>query len=952
MRRLSVGAMLSVLLATAVLLWGPLSESAVAKSGVTFGFAVDGSGLIVSSALGEDVGHYLEKQLALPVKVRSFATETQLYNWLTRFREVDVAWLSSDFLKNAPAGELNLLSRNLDHYPGLVQGNIVAHQGLNAVLSQQVKDAFLGMHESPAGRELLSNLEVSSFVSPGLWQTSAWEGIVAPRRDHASTPLEEGSALDAAATELQERAIPGQGEGKAEVVVEATGNQTSPLLVDLPETGSSQAVLQKQAVAQEELAPVAPVGVLEKSVQTVVAKESEGPASMPFTPKADQDAPIALVADSLEYNPEEESYEAKGDVVLRQAGVELKSDELLWQSATQDAAAQGAVSLNDSDAEVSGERLQYNMATGQGQVRDGEIFIREGNFHLSGEQIEKHSQTEYSVKQGSFTTCDGEIPDWRFSASEVDVTLGGYARAKNVWFHVKDVPVLYTPYLMFPVKTERESGLLMPSFGYSNNKGTLASLAWYQVIDRNMDATIYLDYLSELGLGKGLEYRYALANQNDGKALYYHVTGFSDTPDLYYLEWEHHGKLPADWRLTADIEYANKKLFFEEFGEVAEDYNRDETVSTLMLRRSWQKINLVGYARYIKDLNDNDFETLQRLPELGLGLARYRLGDSPFYAGLESYATRFWRDKGEDGDRLYLKPSLTAVFKPGSWLEIVPEVALHERLYSADAEDDAVFVPEFSLALATRLVKSFETNLWDIDRLQHSVEPKVIYTYVPNESQGGLPLFDLYDRTERQNDVAYALVNRLVSRSKAADGSSVYRELFNLRLSQSYDIDEERHNRSGEDQPFSDVRIEMDFRPSPEISMDVDSQVPVYGSARFRTLKVGASAKDDRGNAARIQYSYKGDDLSEDEGVANVATDYIQIQLETPILKPVYVRFEERYDFRESRELEKTLGLEYRAKCWSLLMTYRDRFREDGDDDKEFMVTFVLAGLGQDEGLW
>jgi LPS-assembly protein len=695
----------------------------------------------------------------------------------------------------------------------------------------------------------------------------------------------------------------------------------------------------------------------EEALPDVVDKESSV-TSATTSPEIDQQAPVTIAADSLEYNSEEDLYEAEGDVILRQDGVELKAEKVLWQAATQDAAAQGSVQLSDAGTEVSGERLQYNMSTGQGQIRDGRIFIREGNFHLGGEQIEKHGQAEYFVRQGSFTTCDGEVPDWKFSSSEVDVTLGGYARARNVWFHVKDIPVLYTPYIAFPVKTERESGLLTPSFGYSNNKGALVSLAWYQVIDRNMDATVSLDYLSEVGLGKGLEYRYALADQNNGEAFYYHVTGTGETPDLkmpdetedipdlYYLRWEHRGKLPGNWRLMADIEYTDNKLFFEEFGEVAEDYNRDKTVSTLMLGRNWQKLNLVGHARYIKDLETDNDATLQRLPELSLGLARYRLGDTPFYAGLESYATRFSRDEGEDGERLYLKPSLSAVFTPGSWLEIVPQISLYERLYTVDDRDDEMFVPEFSLGLATRLVKNFDVDSWGIERLQHSVEPKVTYTYTPDEFQDDLPLFDLHDRIEalNRNAISYALANRLTARSTASDGSSAYRDVLNLRLSQSYDIDEDRNNRSGENQPFSPVRVELDFWPTSKISMDLDSQVAVYGDTGLQSLTIGSSARDDIGNAVMVNYSYK------DENFAGVATDFVQLQLDTPILKPIYTRFEERYDFRENRELEKVLGLEYRSQCWSLLFTYRNRYREDQEDDQEFMISFVLAGLGQDKG--
>ena len=90
MRSLSVRAILSVLLILTVLLLGPLSELAVAQAGITIGFAVDGSGLVASSERGEELGLYLENQLSIPVKVRSFAAEDQLYNWLFLFREVGV----------------------------------------------------------------------------------------------------------------------------------------------------------------------------------------------------------------------------------------------------------------------------------------------------------------------------------------------------------------------------------------------------------------------------------------------------------------------------------------------------------------------------------------------------------------------------------------------------------------------------------------------------------------------------------------------------------------------------------------------------------------------------------------------------------------------------------------------------------------------------------------------
>ena len=658
----------------------------------------------------------------------------------------------------------------------------------------------------------------------------------------------------------------------------------------------------------------------------------------------DQTSPISLAADSLVYDAEVDSYEARGDVVLRQGDVELTSQELLWQASTQDASARGEVLLQDKDMQLSAELVQYNLATGQGQMRQGEVLVSQDNFHFSGDVIEKQGQADYFVANGSFTTCDGEIPDWKFSAREVDVTLGGYARAKHVFFHVKDVPVLYTPYLFFPVKTERESGFLAPWFGHSSKKGLRASLAWYQVIDRNMDATFYLDYLSKSALGKGLEYRYALARQNNGRALYYHATGIDETPNMYYLEWQHRGDLLAGWRWTADIEYTETQRFFEEFGENPEDYNRDKMVSRLILQRNWQKLNLVGHARYLKDLETDNDGTLQRLPEIGLAQARYRIGETPLSFGLESYATHFWREEGEEGERLYLRPFVTATFKAGPWFEIVPEAALYQRLYHADRGDDSETIPEVSLTLATRLIRNFAVNRWGLDRVRHSIEPEISYTYIGDEDQTTLPLFDLYDRLEERNDITYALVNRLTALSSPAGGTPFNRDLLYLRLSQSYDLDAVGDPETGRDKPFSELHLELDFWPTEKNTLHVESLIPFHGDTRFRNLSIGITAEDFYDHSVTIDYIYRDEDFN------NEATDYVRFQMDTPLLKPVFLRFGERYDLHEGRELEKVFGVEYRARCWSLLVTYRDRYEDETGDDQEVMINFVLAGLGQNEG--
>jgi LPS-assembly protein len=52
---------------------------------------------------------------------------------------------------------------------------------------------------------------------------------------------------------------------------------------------------------------------------------------------------------------------------------------------------------------------------------------------------------------------------------------------KNVAFRTGSVPILFTPYLVWPTKVDRASGLLVPGIGYSNQRGGFLGLSYYWV---------------------------------------------------------------------------------------------------------------------------------------------------------------------------------------------------------------------------------------------------------------------------------------------------------------------------------------------------------------------------------------------------------------------------------------------------------------------------------------
>lgn len=656
-----------------------------------------------------------------------------------------------------------------------------------------------------------------------------------------------------------------------------------------------------------------------------------------------QAEPVSLEAEELSFDQQNGEYQAQGNVFLRRGDQTLATDSLQFNEQTGEARAKGHVRLFDPEAVVSGDALSLNIHEDTGALSNGTIFLPKPNFHVAGSEIEKLGKYQYHVEDGTFTTCDGERPSWKFSARQLDVTVGGYAWARHVFFHIYDVPVLYLPVMGYPVKLERESGFLMPRFGMSDKRGTELSLVYYQVLGRNMDATFYLDVFSRLGIGKGVEYRYFLGHDNEGETKLYHVSGLNGHNDQVAVDWRHMGTLPAQVWLTADVQYVSSRRYFSDFGEVAGEYNRDRAESIVAASRQWGNNNLAGQVKYLRQLNQDDGElpvnddfTLQRLPEVRFDMLRRRFGYTPFYFRLDSSGTYLWQKAGEKVGRMSVRPALSTQFNPGEWLEVGAEIGYRERLYSWNETEKHKGVPDASVRLGTRFGRVYSVGGDLVSKVQHVMQPEVVYAYVPAVYQADLPQLETADFIGRRNTVSYGLVNRLIARLESPEGQVDYHEFLYLRVAQEYDLSPTRHvdllaPQRVEDERWSDLRTELIVRPTRHSYLDLDSRVDTSGSGGLRTFNLEGGVEDLRGNALALRYRYQRDEQK-----------YLGAQVDLAWLKPVYLNYEQRYSFDDSVTLENVLNLEYRAQCWSMYVSWRDR-----RDEQEFTINFALTGIGR-----
>jgi len=210
--------------------------------------------------------------------------------------------------------------------------------------------------------------------------------------------------------------------------------------------------------------------------------------------------PVRIEADRLSYDRESDIYRAEGGVVITFTGGFLKADSVTLNRASGDAWAHGRALLQTDGDTLEGDILEINLDSKTGVARDGRMFFVRNHLFITGSEIEKSGEATYRIKDGTATTCDGPVADWRFTGKEVDVTVDGYGTLKNGTFQIRDTPVAWLPWLMFPAKTTRQTGLLFPYFGYSQEKlGFDTEIPFYWAVSKSADATLYTRYMDKRG---------------------------------------------------------------------------------------------------------------------------------------------------------------------------------------------------------------------------------------------------------------------------------------------------------------------------------------------------------------------------------------------------------------------------------------------------------------------
>jgi LPS-assembly protein len=545
-----------------------------------------------------------------------------------------------------------------------------------------------------------------------------------------------------------------------------------------------------------------------------------------------------------------------GHATVNQPGETLTAHEIELDLNSRMLDARGDCVYIVSDSVVYGEEMHFNLETRTGTIIGGRVSG--ARFTLSGERINKLGDGRFQTHRGEYTTCWDCPASWTLRGDDVDLEFGGYAYMSNVTAKVKDAPIFWLPYLIVPIKTERQTGFLFPRFRFGQGFRFVQPFFW--AISRGADMTIGAGQYGGQGPRVELEGRYRLSDRSYGTADFYYLrdhSASSPTPDRWALSAQQFQELPFGVEEKLRLLDVSDNEYPASLREDVPGYGEAYIASDLIFSHSTNQVSAYVAGRRIRNLLDFDSrtefdpKTVQVYPTATVTTNDKILLEKPYVAGgLTLGVTNFTRTDGafdllppnetfpggkiiRKATRATVVPTLYTTFRPFDFLTVTPSAEYRSYFYSFHNELPALTRSYLLVQTeaSTQLERIYETDDPEIPRIKHLIRPLLTYSLIPFDQQSGdHPFsqqllyannrrfsgfnFDSYDIvpitssssyanyfTPLGHSLQYGLSTQLIRRRGAVDAPSPsYQRIVELRAGQAYDF---KQRREAEPKPFT-----------------------------------------------------------------------------------------------------------------------------------------------------
>ncbi|MEJ0036646.1 MAG: LPS assembly protein LptD [Gammaproteobacteria bacterium] len=673
----------------------------------------------------------------------------------------------------------------------------------------------------------------------------------------------------------------------------------------------------------------------------------------PLREEPTPDAPITIESDEGEGGVKEGSVmRFRHDVVVRQGDRTVKAQELEYNNSDNSLKAEGDIQYEDPIVRASGAGGSYSAAGGA-SFRQAQFELRQRGARGTANLMEMTPEGLIRLDDVTFTTCPRDDSSWQLKADRIELdtrTRIGTGHGAEVDF--QGVPILYLPWMSFPLGTERKSGFLFPTPGHSTRGGVQFALPYYWNIAPNADLTFEPTYYSRRGLDLTGETRFLSESTKTSLEYSYLPNDGVTNSNRNRFKLDNVTKLPYDLRFVVDAETVSDSHYFEDFAQGPEGTSVAFLERRAGLRFRDEHWNMSAefqqFQTIDRDLAEED-RPYARLPRILVG-ADYGWGaEERLRYGFDSEIVNFDRDTGVTGWRVDANPGVSLdLGSPSMYLR--PGVALRYTSYSLDnTTAGQPTSPSRTLpmeSLDAGMV--FERDSGSHGQRRLTLEPRLLYLHVPYRNQDNLPLFDT--GVPDLNLVELFRTNRYVGADRVSDANQmslgVTSRLFDTKSGAQF-----LAVTLGQTYYFTQPRVQLPDEPERNSNTsDFVGQIALTAYKKWNA-DLGIQWNPDQSRSERAQANIQFKPAGEQ--VLNLGYRFQRDLLNQyelsgawPINKQwnAYARYV--YSLLDDKAIERFAGFEYASCCWRMRFVGRKFVStRTGQQDTGFYLQLELTGL-------
>jgi len=662
--------------------------------------------------------------------------------------------------------------------------------------------------------------------------------------------------------------------------------------------------------------------------------------------------PLFVTADRIE-STAANVIEASGHVEARQAGQNFFANWLRYDTTLSQVEARGQVRLEQAALQVTGDTLKFNLDDYSGELTQPVYRFPSQQGRGNADRIEFIDENHFKLQDATYTTCSADNDDWFLKVGDLDIDrTRSVGTARHASLRFLGVPILYTPWVDFPLSDARKTGMLAPTFGTTERSGLDILVPYYLNLAPNYDATLYPRLLSKRGVQLGGEFRYLLAGARGENRLEY----LPNDSEAERTRWS--VALKNETSLNANTQAG---MVFNRVSD--DDYFRDLsnlisiTSLTHLNREAWLTTQ---HANWHAELRAQSYQTLQdststihilepyaRLPQARLGMTK-TFGNGLEFK-LDSEATRFAHPTQTEGARALAYPTLRLPLT-NSFGFFTPQIGWHSSYYDLDDSVDKQRIsrnlPILSLDSGVTFDRPFRFAGHDFEQ---TLEPRAYYVYAPYRNQDAIPVFDTAlldfsyaqmftenqfiggDRVNDANQLTLAVTSRFI---EAESGL----ERLQVTLGQRYYFSAQQVSLPGvppRTSSATDLLAAISGQITRDWRIDTAWQFDTQNGTTIRQ-NLGASYRPGPGRALNFGYRF-----------IDQATEQVDLSAQWPLARRWYGMFRYNYSFQDDKLVEGLAGLEYNGGCWAVRGVFQRLATKEDQSTDAFFIQLELSGMGR-----